>query len=43
VPLPFNTLNLIEKKEECTHLDLMNFIVALDFTQIPANFGRLGL
>ncbi len=24
-------------------LDLMDFIVALDFAQIPANFRRLGL
>ncbi len=42
VALPFYTSSPTEKESECIQFDLMDFIVALDFTQIPANFGRLG-
>ncbi len=41
MPVSFNTLSPIGKEKECILLDLVSFIVALDFTQIPANFGRL--
>jgi hypothetical protein len=42
MPLSIDTLSPIMKEKECIHLDVMDFIVALDFTQVPASFGRLG-
>ncbi len=35
--MSFYTLSPVEKEYEHIQLDLMNFIVDLDFTQIPAN------
>ncbi len=41
--LVFLHLILQGGSSECIELDLMDFIVAIDFIKIPANFGRLGL
>ncbi len=41
-PISSYTLSPIGKEYECLQLNLINFIVASDFTHIPANFSRLG-
>jgi len=43
VPVSFYTSSPIGEELESMQLNIMDFIIALDFTQIPANFGRLGL